>query len=179
MTPAIQLRFYEELNDYLPPEKRKRALAFAFEHGVTVAGLLGGMGVPVDKVDLILRNDASVGLSEILQDGDRISIYPVFESLDVTSVQRLREKPLRIPRFIAGRGLADLVRLLSDRGLDAIVGDAEPAALCRVAEKEGRILLVKGNPPPGVVLPSRVCRVVSSEALEQLGEILARLDLAR
>jgi hypothetical protein len=179
MAPAIQLRFYEELNDYLPPEKRKRVFAVAFEQDVTVAELLGHAGVPIDKVDLILRNGASVGLSEILQDGDRISIYPVFESLDIGSVQRLREKPLRIPRFIAGRDLGGLVRLLSDHGFDARVEDAEPNALYRFAEEEDRILLVEGSLPIGVVLPSRICRVVSSEAREQLNEVLARLDLAK
>jgi len=178
MAPAIQLRFYEELNDFLPAEKRKQTFAFALEHGATIAELLSLFGVPVDKVDLILCNGASVGLSQALHDGDRISIYPIFESLDISSVLRLREKPLRIPCFLAGRSLLSLARLLSDRGFDTRVEDAEPQVLCRIAEEENRILLVEGNPPSGVVLPSRICRVVSSEAQEQLNEVLARLDLA-
>jgi hypothetical protein len=178
MAPAIQLRFYEELNDCLPAENRKRAFAVDFEQGATVADLLGRIPVPVEKVDLILCNGVSVGLSQALQDGDRVSVYPVFESLDIAALVRLREKPLRVPRFLAGPSLPGLARLLSARGFDARVEDAEPPGLCRIAEEEGRILLIEGNLPPGAVLPSRICRVVSSEADEQLDEVLARLDLA-
>ncbi len=177
MAPSIQMRFYEELNDYLPPEKRKRAFSLSFEHGATVAEQLDLLGVPVDKVDLVLCNGVSVGLSQILQDGDRISAYPVFESLDITTVQYLREKPLRTSRFLADSRLSSLVGLLIEHGFDARVEDAEPAELCRTAEKEGRILLVEGSMPTGVVPPSRLCCVVSSEASDQLSEVLARLDL--
>jgi uncharacterized protein with PIN domain len=85
---------------------------------------------------------------------------------------------LRVPRFLAGPSLPGLARLLSARGFDARVEHAEPPGLCRIAEEEGRILLIEGNLPPGAVSPSRICRVVSSEADEQLNEVLARLDLA-
>ena len=178
MAPAIQLRFYEELNDYLAAERRKRAFSISFERSTTVAEQLGLLGVPVDKVDLVLCNGVSVGFSQVLQDGDRIGVYPVFESIDITPVQRLRERPLRAIRLLAGPGLINLVRLLSERGLDARVEDAEPGVLCRIAEEESRILLVEGSLPAGVALPSRICRVVSSEVPEQLNEVLARLDLA-
>lgn len=179
MAPEIQLRFYEELNDYLPREKQRRTFSISFEQGATVAEQLDRLGIPADKVDLVLCNGVSVGLSQVLQDGDRISIYPVFESMDITPVQRLRARPLRTPRFLAGRRLDMLVRLLSERGFDARVEDAEPAVLCRIAEEEGRILLVEGDLPAGLLPPSRLCRVVSSEAPEQMSEVLARLDLAK
>lgn len=177
MAPAIHLRFYEELNDYLAAEQRKRAFSVSFERGATIAEQLDLLGIPIEEVDLVLCNGASVGLSQALQDGDRLSVYPVFESFDIALIQRLRERPLRTPRFLAGRSLISLVRLLSERGLDGRVEDAEPEVLCRIAEEESRILLVEGSLPTGVDLPSRVCRVVSTEASDQLGEVLARLDL--
>jgi hypothetical protein len=37
--------------------------------------------------------------SGFVEDGDRIAVYPMFEALDVTPVLRLRERPLRNPRF--------------------------------------------------------------------------------
>jgi len=177
MPHAVQLRLYEELNDFLPPEKRKQSFTVPFEGGMTVAALLGKLGVPVERIDLILRNGASVGLSQLLQDGDRISVYPVFESLDITPVVRLRELPLRAPCFLAGKRLLSLARLLSDRGYDVRVEDAGLSMLARIAEEENRILLLKGTPPSGAPLPSRICRVVSSEPGGQLDEVLARLDL--
>lgn len=177
MAPSVQLRLYEELNDYVPPEKCKRTFALAFEQGATIADLLILLSIPVESVDLILCNGASVGLSHVLQEGDRLSIYPVFESIDITSVLRLRESPLRVPRFLAGRSLLSLAGLLADRGFDTRVEDDDPAVLCRIAEEEKRMLLVVGDSPPGVVSPTRICRVLSSEAGEQLIEVLTRLDL--
>ena len=52
------------------------------------------MGVPSDEVDLVLVNGESVPFDHIIGEGDRISIYPIFESLDISSVTRLRDKPL-------------------------------------------------------------------------------------
>lgn len=177
MPPVVELRFYEELNDFLPPGRRKQLLTVPFASGATVADLLGRFEVPVERVDLILRNGASVGLSQALQDGDRISVYPVFESLDITRVVRLRNRPLRTPRFLAGSRLLGLARLLSCRGYDVRVEDASPKVLARMAEEESRILLVEGALPSGVPLPSRICRVVSSEPGMQFDEVSARLDL--
>jgi hypothetical protein len=57
-------------------------------------------GVPHTEVDLILVNGRSVGFDHRLEDGDRVSVYPVFEALDVTPVVRLRPRPLREPRFV-------------------------------------------------------------------------------
>jgi hypothetical protein len=179
MPPAVELRFYEELNDFLPPGRHKQPLTVPIASGATVAELLGRFGVPVERIDLILRNRASVGLSQVLQDGDRMSVYPVFESLDITSVVRLRERPLRTPRFLTGKRLLGLARLLSCRGYDVRVEDAAPTVLARIAEEESRILLVEGTLPSGAPLPSRICRVVSSEPGMQFDEVLARLDLAK
>ena len=63
--------------------------------------MIESLGVPHTEIDLILVNGKSVDFTYILQDGDRISVYPVFESLNVENVTRLRRIPLRETKFIA------------------------------------------------------------------------------
>jgi hypothetical protein len=46
-------------------------------------------------MDLILINSNSVKFDHKLSNGDYISVYPVFENLDISHVTRLRQKPLR------------------------------------------------------------------------------------
>jgi hypothetical protein len=40
----------------------------------------------------------SVAFSFLLKDGDRVSVYPIFERLDISGVTRVREEPLNIIR---------------------------------------------------------------------------------
>jgi uncharacterized protein with PIN domain len=54
--------------------------------------------VPHTEVDLILVNGRSVGFDHRLGDGDRVSVYPVFEALDVTPIVHLREKRILLTR---------------------------------------------------------------------------------
>ena len=45
--------------------------------------MIEALGVPHTEIDLILINGRSVDFTYILQDGDRVSVYPVFESLNI------------------------------------------------------------------------------------------------
>jgi sulfur carrier protein ThiS len=94
MDSAVYIRLYEELNDYLPEENRKRTFSLSLKGSTTVEEAICLLGVPPDEVDLVLVNAESVPFSHIAQDGDRISIYPIFESLDVSTVTMLRDESL-------------------------------------------------------------------------------------
>ena len=91
----IYLRFYEELNDFLPEEKRKKRFIHQFIDRTSVKDLIESLGVPHTEVDLILANGKSVNFKYLINDEDDISVYPVFESFDITAVQHLRPKTLR------------------------------------------------------------------------------------
>jgi Mut7-C ubiquitin len=56
----------------------------------TVKDRSESFGVPHTEVDLILVNGQSVDFACRLQDGDRISVYPVFEAFDIAELTRLR-----------------------------------------------------------------------------------------
>ena len=94
MDRTLYVRLYEELNDYLPEEKRKRTFNLSLKGPTTLKETIRLLGVPSEEVDLVLVNGESVPFTHIVQDQDRISIYPIFESLDISTVTRLRDRSL-------------------------------------------------------------------------------------
>ncbi len=94
MTSRAYFRFYEELNDYLSPEKKKIEFEQHFGDNNTVQGWLTDMGVPPEEVDLVLINSRSATFDQVIHDGDRVSVYPVFETFNITGVTKLRQRGL-------------------------------------------------------------------------------------
>ena len=94
MDSTVYVRLYEELNDYLPEEKRKKTFNLSLKGPTTVKEAICLLGVPCQEVDLVLVNGESVPFGHIVQDQDQISVYPIFESLDITTVTRLRDRSL-------------------------------------------------------------------------------------
>jgi sulfur carrier protein ThiS len=100
MSCTASFRFYEELNDHLSPERRKATFSVTFKEPATIRDAIRSLGIPPEEVDLVLVNSTSVPFDHIIADGDMISIYPIFESLDIGGVTRLRDKPLI--KFVRG-----------------------------------------------------------------------------
>lgn len=177
--PEAIFRFYGELNDFLPPERRQAAFPHRFELSAPVKDMIEGVGVPHPEVDLVLANGESVDFSYLVRDGDRISVYPVFESLDITPVLRVRPGPLRDPRFVLDTHLGKLAGYLRMLGFDALYrndyGDHELAAL---SAGERRILLTRdaGLLKHGVITHGYWVR--ETDARRQLVEVVRRFDLA-
>jgi len=119
MVTAI-FRFYEELNDFLAPERRRREFSSPCARAATTKHMIEALGVPHTEVELILVNGESVGFERLLRDGDRIAVYPRFEALDITPLLRVREWPLRATRFVADAPLGGLARLLRMAGFDTL-----------------------------------------------------------
>lgn len=83
---ACSIRFYAELNDFLPPEKRQVIFTHSFFGEPTVKDIIESLGVPHTEVDLVLVNGVSVDFAHRVRDGDFISVYPVFESIDISPI---------------------------------------------------------------------------------------------
>jgi len=140
--PNVILRFYEELNEYLPPEKQKRDFEVCFEDDRTLGQVLEEQGVPCSDVDLILVNGQSLDFDYELREGDRVSVYPVFESLDIGMVTNLKGRPLRVVRFVADKHLADVADRLRGLGFDVRCDpDLGPRQAVEISRRERRILL--------------------------------------
>jgi hypothetical protein len=91
---TAEFRFYEELNDHLPPHRRKRPFTVEFEGEPTVGELIAALGVPAAEVDLILVDGESADFEHRLTGGERVAVYPIFERFDITPTVRLPGRPL-------------------------------------------------------------------------------------
>ena len=116
----ITIRFYEELNVFLPGNKQKTTYDIPFFGSPTVKDIIEAQGVPHTEIDLILVNGNSVGFEYHIKALDQISVYPEFELLDISPLIKLRPEPLRISRFIADAHLGKLARYLRMLGLDTV-----------------------------------------------------------
>jgi len=176
----VQIRFYEELNDFLVPELRKREFTHDFERRTSVKDMIESFGVPHTEVEMILVNGRSVDFSHIVQDGDRISVYPMFESLDVSPLIRLRPEPLRTPKFVLDANLGRLARYLRLLGFDCLYeNDFEDAAVARISSEQQRTVLTRDR----ALLQHRIIThgyfVRAVRPRLQVPEVLSRFDLYR
>ena len=176
--PSVTIRFYEELNDFLPARHRKSPFRVEFAPGCTAKAIIEDLGVPHTEVDLIIANGSSVGFAYRLKDADRISVYPMFESWDIGGLSRVRATPLRVTRFALDVHLGKLARLLRMSGFDAqycnTISDEE---LTRLARVEKRIILSRDR---GLLKRRTVTHgylVRSGAPRQQLAEVLRRFDL--
>ena len=173
-----EFRFYEELNDFLPPAQRKRSFRYQCALRATVKQAIEAIGVPHTEVELILVNGESVDFSHLLGDGDRVSVYPQFESLDISPLLRVRERPLRTPRFIADAHLAALARYLRMLGFDVhLDATLDDTAIAELSAREKRIMLTRDRELLKHRIITHGCYVHETKPRRQLAEIVSRLDL--
>ncbi len=178
MAGEITLRFYAELNDNLPPERRKRDFTHPLTREITLGDLIKELGVALEQVDLVLVNGEPSDFSRLVHDGDRISAYPVIEAFDITPISLIRPQPLRRTRFLLERGLKRLGEQLTHLGFDTRVEETRtPAHLAIVAEQERRILLTIEEVNFREIGISRGYRIVSTTPRRQLLEVLLHFDL--
>lgn len=171
-------RFYEELNDFLPPDRRGGEFSSRFAQRATVKQAIEALGVPHTEVELILLNGESVGFGHLLGDGDRVAVYPKFEAFDLTPLLRLRADPLRSVRFVADAHLGGLARLLRLGGLDTLFrNDYADAEIASLSVGEGRILLTRDRDLLKRREITHGCFVRALKPVAQFREILDRLDL--
>jgi len=108
--------------------------------------MIEALGVPHTEIDLILVNGNSVDFNYILQDEDRVSVYPVFESLNITNVTRLRKLPLRRNKFVADINLGDIVKYMRVLGLDLYYHPLfSTREIIEISKRENRIILTKSR----------------------------------
>lgn len=172
------LRFYAELRDFLAPMRHAGTIIHTFRVPGSVKDVIESHGVPHTEVDVILANGESVDFSYQVADGDRISVYPVFETFDVTSLIRVRPQPLRTVRFVLDGHLGKLARRLRLLGFDCeYANDPADERLVDISTGERRILLTRDL----ALLKRRAVThgyfVRSTDPSEQVSEIMRRFQL--
>ena len=170
-------RFYAELNDFLDSDKRQKPFEYRFFGNPSIKDAIQAIGVMHTEVDLILVNSNFVDFDYNLNDGDFVSVYPVFESIDISPLKGLTP-PLRVLRFIADVHLGKLAKYLRMLGFDTLYSNnAEDSEIMETAQTEGRVILTKDK---GILKNGRVDKgyfVRSDKAKMQIKEVVKRFDL--
>lgn len=178
MNKIVFFRFYEELNDFLPIEKRKVRFEHNFIDRASVKDMIESLGVPHIEIDMILVNGNSVNFNYIVEDRDDISVYPVFESLDISNIQHLRNKPLREPKFIADVHLGALARHIRMLGFDILYrNNFSDEEIILTSVKENRAILTKDRELLKNHKITHGYWIRNKETEEQVKEVINRFNL--
>jgi len=178
MPGEISIRFYEELNDFLPEKWRKKTFSYSYNQVGSVKDLVESLGVPHTEIDLILVNGHSVDFSYLVQADDQVSVYPVFEALDISPIIKLRPKPLRTTRFVLDTHLGRLAAYLRMLGFDTLYrNDYDDATLAEISVNEQRILLTCDIQLLMRKIITHGYFVRARQPKKQLLEVIKRFDL--
>ena len=176
--PTVKIRFYQELNFFLEPAKRKHTFTTNCVFGTSVKALIENLGVPHTEVDLILVAGNSVDFNYLIQEGDIIGVFPVFESFDIGVVSKVRSKPLRVVKFVLDVHLGTLAIKLRMLGFDCkYKNDYPDHELARISSIQKRILLTRDRGLLKRKLVTHGYCLKSKNVSEQLAEVIKRFDL--
>lgn len=176
---SITIRFYQELNYFLPGHKKAIPYEISFKGKNTIKDIIEAEGVPHVEIDLILVNGRSVDFNYHPENGEKVSVYPEFELLDISPLVRLRPLPLRRTRFLADANLGRLARYLRMLGFDTVFDlSLDDPEIIQQAAREKRIILTRDL---GMLKDGRVTRgyfLRHDDPQQQIREVVDRFSLS-
>lgn len=180
MPRTVRIRFYEELNDFLPEGRKKVTFSHSYFGNPPVKDIIESLGVPHTEVDLILAGGKPVKFSHRPVNGEFISVYPVFETFDLSGTTLLRPDPLRKTRFILDVHLGKLARYLRMMGFDTLYDNRwEDPEIIDIALAGNRIILTRDL---GILKNGKVTHgyfIRSDQPGEQTREVIRRFELRK
>lgn len=182
MKPENQVicRFYEELNNFLPSHQRKQEFIHHYKGTPSIKDLIESLGVPHTEIELILVNSESVDFNYQVKNHDRISVYPMFEALDMSTELKLRTEPLRKLKFVLDGHLGKLAKYLRMAGFDTLYqNDYEDLEIALISEEKKRILLTRDRDLLKRRIIDHAHYVHHTQPQKQFQEIITRFDLIR
>jgi uncharacterized protein with PIN domain len=145
-----------------------------------VEDVIESLGVPHPEIDLILVNGQSVNFNYKLMNEDQVSVYPVFESFDISGASHLRAKPLRETKFICDVHLGRLAKYLRLTGFDTDYRkDYGDIQIIGISVNEKRIILTRDR---GLLKNRQVTHgywIRSAYPREQFVEVVEKFDLRK
>lgn len=175
----VQIRFYAELNDFIRKGFAGKPIDYSFKGTITVKDAIESLGVPHSSVDLVLVNSEPVGFDKILRHGDYVSVYPVFETFDISGIKLNNRKPLRVTRFVVDAHLGRLARNLRMLGFDSVYYPGiTDENIINLAEAENRIILTRDKALLKLGRVTHGYYVRATNTHDQLTEVIAKFDLS-
>ena len=158
-----------ELQPLLKHELRGKPLKIIFQGAQSVKHLIESLGIPHTEIGQLCSNGEIIGQSTIVQNGDRIKIWPVPPS-DLA----------KEPQFVIDGHLGRLASQLRMLGLDCLYNNAyEDDELVEISVDQERILLTRDRLLLMHKVITKGCLLRSLYSYEQLNEVVSRYRLAK
>jgi uncharacterized protein with PIN domain len=167
MENRATFRFYEELNDFLPLDKKEAAFEHSFRGSPAVKDTIEAIGVPHVEVNLILVNDQTVDFRYLLKNNDVVSVYPI----------QLKKEWKEI-KFILDVHLGKLAKYLRMCGFDTVYqNDYNDKKIIEISLEENCIILTRDIGLLKVKSVSNGYFIRNQDSKAQLTEVLKHFDL--
>ena len=141
---TVTFRFFAELNDFLPHDRRQQAYLYDVPGRPSVKDAIEAQGVPHTEVALIRLNGDVSPFSALLNEGDHIAVYPIFTGIDLDQLSNpyacIPPEPIR---FVADIHLGKLAASLRMLGFDTAYGEEADEELAAKSVQEKRVLLTR------------------------------------
>lgn len=135
--------FHEDLNDFMPSEKKDIRFPITFRGPQSVKHLIESLGVPHTEVGKIIINGTPVRFDYLVNDADTIDVFPLFYANGDNS-QLFQSFPAGERRFIIDNHLGRLASYLRMWGVDCLYqNDFQDEYLAEIASQGERILLTR------------------------------------
>ena len=159
--------FYEELNDFLPLDKKETAFVYSFRGNPAVKDAIEAIGVPHVEINLIQVNDQTVDFRYHLKNNDVVSVYPVQRKIERKEI-----------KFILDVHLGKLAKYLRMCGFDtAYQNDYNDKKIIEISLEENRIILTRDIGILKVKSVSNGYFIRNQDWKAQLTEVLKHFDL--
>jgi uncharacterized protein with PIN domain len=169
MVNHATFRFYEELNDFLPLDKKKVAFIHSFGGTPSIKDAIEAIGVPHVEVNLIQVNNQVVDFNYRLKNNDIVSVYPV---------AKIQKKGAKEIKFILDVHLGKLAKYLRMCGFDtAYQNDYDDKKIIEISLEENRIILTRDIGLLKVKSVSNGYFIRDQNSKAQLTEVLKYFDL--
>jgi uncharacterized protein with PIN domain len=169
-------RFFGELNYFLPNNKKNISFIHHFKNRASVKDMIESLGVPHPEVHAILVEREAVDFTYLVQDGDRLEVYPA--TTDIISLLPLQPPLPPIPRFILDVHLGKLASYLRLLGFDSLYGqNCQDEELAQISAGEQRILLTRDQRLLMRSIVTYGYYVRATQPDRQVREILKRFNL--
>jgi uncharacterized protein with PIN domain len=167
---TARFRFFDELNDFLPRERRDREFAAPCARAATTKHMIEALGVPHTEAGRLLVNGEAADFDRLLEEGDEVLVYPQSAGAQAGI------------RFVADAHLGGLARLLRMAGFDTLYEngyqDEEIAAIAAREVANVRTVLTRDRELLKRREVEHGCYLHTIRPEAQLRELFARLHLA-
>lgn len=137
---AVTFRFHDELNYFLPPNRRNICFTYTFDGRVSIKDMLESLGLPHTEIEAITANGRPVDLTYLVEDGAQIEVFGY--SSEYPGDGQIRPPWPNEPPFVLDIHLGQLAVYLRMLGFDTLYrNDFSDNELAQISSRERRVLL--------------------------------------